>query len=556
MSVMRGKRALMEMLKAEGVKYIFGNPGTSESPLVQELESHPELKYILVLQEGVAMGMADGLARATRRPSFVSLHIETGLANGLSLLHNANEGGTQLVLSSVNKDIRELAHGRTDVVQMPRIFTKWSAEVTHPDLVASAVRRAFSAARTPPTGPTFLGFSTNALDHEGDVDIVTSSVSYTRMAPDARAVEDAARILATADSPAMVIGDRASQSGASAEAVRVAELLGARVYGSVFSEMSFPMSHPQFDSVVKLGFQDTSDLLSKNDVVLMVGKLSNYAYLFSEPALRYLGPDTRLVHIDSDPSEIGKSQPTDVGIIGDPKVALGELAEALDEGMSGSAKEAAKGRAVALASEKGAARATWESRLRERWDHRPMYDDRMASEVAAALPDDATILADGNTTRAALNQVFQFDRPDGFFGMRGGAIGWGMGAAMGLKLAQPERPIVAFVGDGSAMMTVQALWTAATENIPVLYVICNNASYRVLKLGLDVYKEQVLGEEAPMRRYIGMDFPSPLPFAGIAQEFGLHARRIEDPAELGPAVRHALELGKPALLDVIIDGSV
>ena len=153
MTRMTGRRAMLEMLRAEGVEYIFGNPGTSESPIMHELESFPELKYVLVLQEGVAVGMADAYARATGRPAFVNLHIETGLANGISLLHNAYAGGTPLVLSAGNKDIRELAHGRTDLAEMVRPFTKWTAEVTHPDQVPFVMRRAFNEAKTPPTGP-------------------------------------------------------------------------------------------------------------------------------------------------------------------------------------------------------------------------------------------------------------------------------------------------------------------------------------------------------------------------------------------------------------------
>ena len=261
MTIMTGRRALMEMLKAEGVRYIFGNPGTSEAPIMDELEFHPELQYVLVLQEGVAMGMADAYARATRQPAFVSLHIESGLANGISLLYNAKEGGTPLVLTSANKDIRELAHGRTDVAEMVRLFTKWSAEVTHPEQVPAALRRAFSEARTPPTGPAFVGFAANALDEEANVDIAASGESYSRIAPDRRAIEDAAGLLATATNPIVVVGDRVGQSGASDEAVRVAELLGARVYACFYSGMNFPMSHPQFDSIVKLGFKDTRQLL-------------------------------------------------------------------------------------------------------------------------------------------------------------------------------------------------------------------------------------------------------------------------------------------------------
>ena len=556
MTVMTGRRALMEMLRVEGVDYIFGNPGTTESPIMDELERHPNLKYMLVLQEGVAIGMANSYARATGRPSFVNLHIETGLANSISLLHNAAEGGTPLVLSSVNKDVRELAHGRTDLVEMVRQFAKWSGEVTHPEQLPYAMRRAFNEAKTPPTGPTFVGFSANALDEKADVEIVPSPRGYHRIHPDAGAIEEAARILGSAEDPVMVVSDRVAQSGASAEAVRVAELLGARVYSSRFSEVNFPEGHPQYAGTVRLGFPASRDLLSQSDAVLMVGQMSSGYYMFSEPVLRFLDSGTRLVHLDSDPRDVGKTQPTDVGIIADPKVALGELAEALEASMSGTETEAAKGRSVTLAEEKKASKTAWQKRLKQRWDLKPMAAERMMSEIAQVLPPETIITDDSVTSRDAVHGALEFNEPGSVYGGRGGALGWGMGGAMGVKLAHPDRPVVAVVGDGSAMMTVQGLWTASNEDIPVVYVICNNGSYRVLKINLDAYKSQILKEEKPQSKYLGMDFPTPLDLAGMAEAMGVHGRRIEDPAELGPAMRAALDLGKPALLDVVIDGAV
>ena len=556
MTVMTGKRALMEMLRAEGVEYIFGNPGTTESPIMDELENYPDLKYVLVTQEGVAMGMADAYARATGRPSFVNLHIETGLANGISLLHNAYDGGTPMVLTAGNKGIRELAQGRTDLAEMVRLFTKWTAEVTHPEQVPGVVRRAFNEAKTPPTGPTFVALSANALDHEADVEIEPSSSGYFRTAPDRRAIEDAVRLLASASSPVVIVGDRVGESGATAEAVRVAELLGAGVYASQYAAVNFPTSHPHFKGSVRLGFPGSKELLSSADVVLMAGRLATGYYMFSEPTLRFFGQDTKLIHLDSDPRDVGKAQPTDVGIIADPRVALGELADALETGMPGSDAEAAKGRSVALAAEKEASRAAWRRRVKERWDTRPMSPKRMMVEIAGALPPDVIIADDAVTTQEAVYQTLEFDEPGGMYGARGGALGWGMGGGMGVKLAHPERPVVAIVGDGSAMMTVQGLWTAANEGIPLVYVVCNNATYRVLEINMDVYKTQVLREDSPSSQYLGMDFPIPMNIAGMAEAMGVFGRKIEDPAEVGPAVRHALDLGKPAVLDIVIDGSV
>ena len=550
---MTGKRALMEMLRAEGVEYIFGNPGTSEGPILDALEDFPDLKYMLATQEGVAMGMADAYARATGKPSFVNLHIETGLANGISLLSNAHQGGTPLVLTSANKDIRKLAEGRTELAEMVRLFTKWSVEVTHPEQIPSVMRRAFNEAKTPPTGPTYIGFSANALDDEADVDIVPSSEGYFRTAPDTRAVEEASRLLSSASRPIMVVGDRLAQSGGTSEAVRVAESLGAAVYATSYSEMNFPTSHPQF--MGRIGaLPDARELLSSGDVVLAVGTnvFSGFFYFSGHS----LGSNTKLIHMDSAYREIGKSEPTDIGIIADPKVGLSVLAEALDSDMSGSAKEAAKGRAASLSEQKAAQDAAWEQRVKDRWDVSPMSTERMMTEIASALPSDTIIADDSITTRNSVHGAIEFNEPGSVFGERGGALGWGMGGALGLKLANPDRPVVGIIGDGSSMMTVQALWTAANSNIPVVYVICNNQSYRILKLNMNVYKEHILKEDEPKSKYLAMDFPTPLNLAGMAEAMGVYACKITDPSELSSAMKHALDLGKPALLDVVIDGSV
>jgi benzoylformate decarboxylase len=437
---------------------------------------------------------------------------------------------------------------------MVRLFTKWTAEVTHPEQVPSVMRRAFQEAKTPPTGPTFVAFSANALDDEAEMDIVPSAGGYFRTAPDSEAVADASRILASASQPVMLVGDRLAQSGGSAEAVRIAEMLGAKVYSTCYSEMSFPTGHPQFMGRVNPVLPSFRKLVSSADAVLAVGTNVFSGYFFFSG--RTLNPATKLVHIDSAYREVGKSEPTDVGMIADPKIALGHLAEALESDMSGSDREAAKGRAATAAEEKAAQQAAWQGRVKNRWDIKPMSAERMMTEIAGALPANTIIADDAITTGESLHGAMEFNEPGSIFGGRGGALGWGMGGAMGVKLANPDRPVVAVVGDGSSMMTVQALWTAAAANIPVVYVICNNKAYRILKLNMNTYKREVLQEKDPKSEYIAMDFPVPLNIAGIAEALGVHGRSIEDPADLVPALRHALELGKPAVLDVSIDGSV
>ena len=554
---MAGKLALMEMLRAEGVEYIFGNPGTSESPIMSSLEEYPDLKYMLSTQEGVAMGMADGYAAATGRTAFVNLHIETGLANGISLLHHAWAEGreTPIVVTSGNKDVRKLAEGRTELSEMVRLFTKWSVEVTHPEQVPGVMRRAFTEAKTPPAGPVYVGFSANALDDEADVDIQPSSAVYSKHGADPAGVAAAVRILADAQRPLMVVGDRLGRSGGTKAAVRLAELSGARVYAASYAVMNFPTSHPQYMGRINMGVPAGRETLSQSDVVMAVGtNVFEGFFYFSGPSV---GPGTRLIHLDSTPSEVGKSEPTDVGIIADPQAALGQICDALDGSMSGAAREAARGRSASATAARAEIKSQWDRDLKAGWNARPMSAARMMNELAGSLPVDAIVADDSITSRDALHDAIEFNEPGSIYASSNfGAIGWGMGGALGVKLSNLDRPVIGIVGDGSAMMTVQGLWTAAAYNIPVVYVICNNRSYRILKLNMNRYKSYILGETQPSSSYIGMDFPQPFDMAAIANAMGVYGRKVEDPEDLGRALKKALESGKPALLDVVIDGSV
>jgi benzoylformate decarboxylase len=400
----------------------------------------------------------------------------------------------------------------------------------------------------------YIGFSANALDDEGEVEIVPSQPGYFRTAPDANAIADASELLSRAENPIMIVGDRLAQSGGIDEAVRVAELLGATVYSSAYSEMNFPTAHTQFMGRSAPVTPASRALFADADVVLAVG--TNVFSGFFHQSGRALGVDTKLIHMDQAAREVGKSEPTDIGIIADPKIGLAHLAEAIESDMSGSDREAAQGRIATTSKRTSAQRSAMRQRLQDRWDMAPMSAERMMHEVASALPDDVIIADDSVTTRDAIHGAVSFDTPGTVFGERGGALGWGMGGALGLKLANPDKPVVGIVGDGSSMMTVQALWTAATYNIPVVYVICNNRAYRVLKLNMNLYKREILGESDPQSRYLAMDFPIPMNLAGMAEAMGVYGRSISDPTEIGPALTGALDSGKPAVLDVSIDGSV
>ena len=270
----------------------------------------------------------------------------------------------------------------------------------------------------------------------------------------------------------------------------------------------------------------------------------------------FLSSSTRLIHLDSSTREVEKVYPTEIGMIADPKAGLRDLADALRQEMSGSAQEAARTRSASIGDEKSRARAAYQGRVKERWDREPMSVERMMAELAQAVPANAIIADEAITSRGALQGAMDFDEPGSIYGIRGGALGWGMPGGLGIKLANPDRPVVAVVGDGSSLYSFQALWTASRYNIPITWVICNNRTYRILKVNMEVYLRDMLKDTERKSDYIGMDFSPPLDLAKIAEGFGVHSRRVDKPSELRSALDEALGLGKPALVDVVIDGSL
>lgn len=550
-----GKQALVEMLRAEGVSVVFGNPGTTEMPLMDALQDAPDIRYILSLQESSTIGMADGYARATGKPAFCNVHITVGLANATSALYNAFKGGTPLVVTAGQLDthlqIQDPLIG-SNMADNTR-FTKWSAEVPHVRELPMAVRRAFKIAKTPPTGPVFLSLPWNVLDEEEDVDIVPSSLGYHRIRPDATAVEKAARLMAKAENPLLLVGDRVAQSGAVSEAVALAELIGARVHAGSFTEVNFPTSHPQYLGAVTWVWpgQRMATSFENVDVLIAVGTDLFPAFFYtSGPPI---GRNTKIIHLDSKEWDIEKKYPVEIGMVGDPKAGLQDLAAALEDAMNGENREAARARASAIGEQKARSRQAFQQRVKATWNSPKISPERMMTELAQVMPKDAIMAAEASTTGGALMGAMNFDRPGDYYSARGGALGWGIPGAIGVKLANPHRPVVAVVADGSSMYTVQGLWTASRYNIPVTYVICNNASYRILKQGMAMYLTDT-GRES---QYLGMNFQElPLNLAKMAEAFNMEGIRVEKGDDLRRAYEKALSSNRPTLVDVVIDNTL
>ena len=552
---MTGKQALLETLKAEGVKHIFGNPGTSEAPIMDMLGDYPELKYYLALQESVAMGMGESYARATEKPSLVMLHVDSGLANGIALMLDALNTGTPMVVMSANYDARKINETKTDLAELVRPVTKWSVELNLPDQIPSVIRRAFHEANSHPKGPVYVGFTANALEGEAEMNIVPSSKIHDSYRPDPKGIEEAVSLIMAAKRPMLMVGDRVSEDHANDLAVELADLMGYPVYQSRGAEVSFPTTHPQFFGNHTLRVTAGRELLQEKDLILAIGMDAMDELFYWGDII--LGPATKLVHIDPIPGRAGRSEPTDVGIVSHCGLAIEELIRSIKPLLTPELENEIEGRKIEVVAAAAAKRKAFDDSVAAKWDNNPMIPARMMSELAKAMPANAIVVDDSISNRATMRHYFQGQKRGDLRAFRGQSIGGGIGATMGAQVANPDRPVFGIIGDGSAMMTIQGLWTAANDNIPCVFVICNNGMYRVLKVNFDVYQREILqqkessGENLPYS-----DFPTPFDVAGMATSMGVHGERITDPAEIAPAVQRALASGKPAVLDIVIDGSL
>lgn len=547
---LEGKHALLQMFVAEGVNYVFGNPGTSETPMMTILPEYKDLDYILVLQEGVAVGMAEGYGRSTGTVPLVSLHIDNGMANGLSLMIDQLRSGTPMVMTAGNKDIRKLGPGRSDLAELARPFAKWSAEITHAGQVPSVIRRAFQEAKTSPTGPVFVGMSANAFDDVADVNIQPSTDVVQNSSTDPNTLEEVCDLLSTASKPIMIIGDRLN--GANQAAVKLAETAGIPVYGHGSFEVNFPATHPLWQGNLSVRNPDAVKAIRSADLIIAAGCTVFDDFFYQAEDI--IPKSAKLVHIDSDPSSVGKSEPSDIAILAAPSEVITQLAESVSYEFTGTKAEEAALRVKDAASVSSARREAFAKSAMKQRNMSPMSPSTFAATFADALPSDATVFNDGISTGGLIFEAMSPDERGSYYAIRGGAIGWGMGATMGVQLGQPDRPVVGVMGDGTAIMTIQALWTAANSNIPAVFVICNNRSYRILKLNSNVY-HRMQGLQTP-ESYVASDFDLPLDFKLQADAYGVEGVRVETPDELTAQIQRGCELNKPLVIDAVIDGTV
>ncbi|MDQ4069355.1 MAG: thiamine pyrophosphate-binding protein [Actinomycetota bacterium] len=557
MAAKTGRYALIEQLLADGVTYMFGNPGTVEQGFLDALTEYPDVEYILALQETVAVAIADGYARATRKPTVVQLHSGVGLGNGIGMMYQAKRGHAPLVViageSGLRYDAME-AQMWADLVAMAEPVTKWSTRVVDPQSLLRVVRRAMKEAATPPMGPVFVSLPMDVLDAPNHEEVVPTSFPVTRSVPERTEIDRAARHLAGATRPMIIAGDGVTASGAQPELARLAEVWGAEVWGADWSEVNMDHTHPQFRGMLGHMFGDHSKAItSPADAVLICG-----TYVFPEvfPELfAVFGPGVPVVHVDLDAHEIAKNFPVTIGLVADPKPTLAALADALAGMMDDGQKQAAAARAQALGADKERELAEQRERDRSFHDSLPLHASLFAEELARHLPDDAIIFDEALTTSPELTRYITPKTPGTYYLTRGGSLGVGFPGAIGIKIAHPDKVVVGFSGDGGSMYTIQALWTAARYDVDAKFVVCNNHSYELLKLNIQEYWEE---REIPEHGFpVGFDLAKPdIRFDELARSLGVTGVRVEKPDQIGPAITQALEHEGPFLIDLVIANQV
>ena len=544
-----GSQILIEMLAAAGVRYMFGNPGTSELPLLDALVQDPRIQYVLGLQEVPVMAMADGYGQASRSLAVTNLHISCGLGNGMGMLYNAHRAGTPLLVTAGQTDRRlkfEEPILWSDMVRVAEPWTKWSIEVDRIQDLPSALRRAIQTALTPPTGPVFLSLPMDLQAELAEVDTTSARPLNPAVRPPAEALRQAAELLASARNPGLLIGSRVVEADAVDELVVVAEHLGGPVIsesGTTHGRLSFPTNHPLYALGLPLWSPEVRERLAEFDVLLVTGMDLLRQYVYHEPA-RAIPEHIRLVHLDEDAWQIGKNYPVEVGLWGHTKAGLAELAAMLREVQTEAQRRDASARAQRWAEEHRQARAALEQQIAGQRDVRPLTPLTMMSSLARVLPPDVAVIEEAvTTTGTTFERLGVLRNPTGYFGHRGWSLGWGLGCAMGVRLAWPERPVLAVLGEGAAMYGIQGLWTAAHYQLPVTFVIANNAQYQILKIGA-----QQLGlPEAQAGRFLGLDLVGPeVDLVGMATALGVEAVRIDEPDALADAVAESFTLDRPA----------
>ena len=548
MSHLYGRQAFVELLISEGVTHLFGNPGTTELPIMQALPDYPGLKFILGLQESVVMGMADGYARASRQLTAANVHVAPGLGNAMGALYNAKFSGSPVILTAGQQ---EQGHGLLepllydDLTSMAAPLVKWSIEVTRLQDLPRIMRRAAKIAMTPPTGPVFISLPGDILNETAEIDMGQSVRIDHRVRPSDKSLDELANALLSAKNPVIISGQELSSQQAFVDASALASLIGAGVFQeSVPFSATFPTSHPQYLGMLTRSQENVRKTLDPFDLVLCLGAdlLRMSVYSPVEP----LPNHSRVLHLSERSWELGKNYRTELALQANVCETLSVLLPLLRSRIDTKYKEQAQIRAKALEQQNWAVtRNKLTTQVLTQNSMRPMSASTFVMHITNQLTPDVIVVEEALTSTQSLPQYLHQHYPDSFFGLASGGLGFAIPGAVGVSMAKPGRPVVAIVGDGSAMYGIQGLWSAAHFKLPITYVIANNKGYRIIK-------ERLVSMQGS-DRFIGMDMNDPaINYCQLAQSMGMGSIKVSDPADLDAALKAGIQSGKPNLIEVVV----
>ncbi len=520
------REAVFEMLRERGMTTIFGNPGSTELPMLTDFPE--DFRYVLGLQEAVAVGMADGFAQASGRPTQVNLHTAPGLGNGMGAIFNAQANKAPLVVTAgqQHRSLMTLQANLTnrDATRMPHPLVKWSYEPPRAEDVPHALARATHLAALAPCGPVFVSipmddWAVELPDAETVRHQTTRRVSGAAQ-PSPAVVEELARRLQGAANPAFVAGPDIDTAGGWEAAIRLAERQRLPVYATPATgggRIGFPENHPLFQGILPPAVWPVGDALAGHDLVLVVGT-SVFPYYPNIPGA-LLAEGTSLVAITSDPDEATRA-PMGDAIVADVGLTLKALAECAGDSERKPPQPRAEPEEVEASN--------------------PMNPSTAVRALAQVFPPEGIVVLESPSATLALRNQLRLSRPGSYYFSAGGGLGFGMPAAIGVQLACPERPVVCVLGEGSAQYAVQSFWTAAAYKVPVTFVVLRNDEYAILKW---------FGMLEEIRDAPGLDLPA-LDCVAVASGYGVNARRVQNAEELSVELRSALASDGPELIEV------
>jgi benzoylformate decarboxylase len=552
MNRITGRSAFLALLRDEGITHLFGNPGTTELPIMHALKEHPDLTYVMAMQESLVVAIADGFSRASGRLVACNVHVAPGLGNAMGSLYNAHFTGTPMILTAGQQ---EQGHGLTEpllygpLVRMAEPLVKWAVEVTRLEDLPRIVRRAAKIATTPPTGPVFISLPGDILNSEAGIELGRSTRVDTRVKPSDEALQALVQRTLKAERPVIIAGDEIVKSDALQEAAMLAETLGCPAYQqSAPYGAQFLSESPCFMGALTRLQKQVREVLTPYDLMIVLGADPLRMSVHSE--IDPLPEGMPILQLGLVEWDLAKNYGAEIALKADVKETLRALIPALKTAGGAALEARAKQGVAALASKNWSARrATLVEQISKNKDRAPIDPDWLALQVIDAMPGNGILVDEGLTSSRHINALRPHRDRYGYHALASGGIGWGLPASVGVSLANPDRPVVCFSGDGSAMYSIQALWTAAHHKLPLTVVIVNNGGYRIIKQRLLAFH----GDD----HYVGMDFVDPrVDFTGMAKALGLEAMRITDASELKPKLSSAFNSRGPKLIEVIVDGRV